>query len=398
MCPRGPSTPNVAGHGHEAAALQAAAPDPEPEAARPPSRPRQAGGGAPAAAATSGERRAASSSTELRPSGDRCSPGSGAHRAPGGRSAPRGGGPARRAPGRPVRGSSRRSPPRWSARSSFRCRVDRAATRSPPRRARGRVVAQRPGGAGRRTPTPRPTSWRRRSTTGCRAARALHPGVLPAVAGRVPPGDRRRPGLPSRVEAVAGQGREPRRCTSRCSAPCSPAQLLIIFLPAVISLGGGRLPGAQGRGARPPRRGRVRRRRHRRRRGRRRTSVDGRRGARPTRLTRTTSRRRGRRGRRAAEDAATTSTSDASAASGRARRGSAPSRRSARDPVGADGEVGDLLGQPPQGEGHGVGLRLGHVDAVAAEPGADLRPAGGRGSGRRWRRRGGTRGRPGRSR
>ncbi len=36
------------------------------------------------------------------------------------------------------------------------------------------------------------------------------------------------------------------------------------------------------------------------------------------------------------------------------------------------GAVGDLLSQPAQGERDRVGLRLGHVDPVGAEPGADL--------------------------
>ena len=127
-CPPARCPPNVVGHVHEAAAVQAAAPDPEPEAARGPGS--APGGGSRGRLVHSGEPRRVQLD-RVRPRG-RCSPGSGGQGAPGERSAPRG--RARRsaiAPRSPR--SSRPSRRPWSARSCSRCPSTGSASPSPHR-------------------------------------------------------------------------------------------------------------------------------------------------------------------------------------------------------------------------------------------------------------------------
>ena len=320
-----------------------------------------------------------SSSTELRPRRSVLSRfrGRQEHRA----SDPRRGRRARRsaiAPRSPR--SSRPSRRPWSARSCSRCPSTGSASPSPhrpPLVAEWSLSAQ--DALADASPTPRPTSWRRRSTTGCRA----DPSPTSRRSSRCPLPCSSRSSAPAWASGPCRSGRSAKVVNRTMYVTLFGALLAVPAADRLPPRGdqprGGGLPGAQGRGARPRRRPRPR------------TASSTSTSSRRTSSTEDDGAGRGRRSSsttRSWSRSPTTSTSVASAASGRARRGSGPSRRWHRDPGRCGGEVGDLLGQPPQGERHRVGLRLRHVDAVAAQPGTDLGllEGEGLGAGRRSRR------------
>ena len=135
--------------------------------------------------------------------------------------------------------------------------------------ARRRVVAQRPGGA---SPThPDATADELAASVDDWMPGGTEPYIQafwPISLAVVPAGHRHRAWASGPCRGARRPRSSTARCTSRCSAPCSPSQLLLVFLPAVISLAVAAFQVRKAEVAAAPG-GRARGRRHRRRRRRR---------------------------------------------------------------------------------------------------------------------------------